>query len=124
MSALPCKARVGVMAKGYSYTVFGRFVNRSSKYSPVYHATVVIILFLSQLDIFKEDVPIELAVSLVIGTSVFVIVTNALDKVLRKSRHDSKPFLYCPECDDAKMRTAGKWICENCGKEFGKPRRG
>ena len=124
MSALPRKTGMDVMTNIDRYTTFGRFVNRISKYSPVYYTIVIIILSLSQLDIFKENVPIEFVVNLVIGTSAFVIATNALDKVLRKNKQDPKPFLYCPECDDAKMRTVGKWICENCGKEFGKPRRG
>ena len=122
MSTLPRKIGMDVMTKDDRYTRVGQFVNRISKYASVYHVIVIIILFLSQLDIFNENVPIWFVVDLVIGMSIFIVSTNILDKVLRKNRQDSKPFLYCPECDNAKMRTAGKWICEECGKDFGKPR--
>lgn len=100
-----------------------KLVNWISKYSLSYYIAVTIILIISQLDIFKENVPIEFVVNLVIAISTFTIATNVLDKILKKHRQDPKPFLYCPECPDAKMRTSGRWVCENCHKEFGEPRK-
>ena len=77
----------------------------------------------TQFDIFNENVPVEYVVRLVLGITIFTILTNIVDKILRRNKQDPKPFLYCPECPDAKMRTAGKWVCEKCHKEFSDPKK-
>lgn len=76
-----------------------------------------------QLDVFKENVPKKDITDGIIVLLIFTISSSILDKILKKKRKDSKPFLYCPECDDAKMKTSGTWICEKCHKEFGEPRK-
>lgn len=50
--------------------------------------------------------------------STFALGSIALDKVISKKIPKSKPYLRCPEYYDAKMKTAGKWVCENCNKSF------
>lgn len=122
MSTLSRKVGVGVMTDDQN-TKLVRFINRMSKYSPAYYASVIVILISVQLDVFKESVPLEFIINSVIVISTFTIGTNVVDKILKRNRQDSRPFLYCPECPNAKMRTPGKWICEQCHKEFGEPRR-
>ena len=53
---------------------------------------------------------------------MFTFTTNIIDKILKKTQKDGRPYLPCPECPDAKMRTKGEFICENCNGVFGKPR--
>ena len=122
MSPVSCEIGMGIMSYR-SHNSIGKFVNQVSKYSLVYYVIVTLILLFTQLDIFKENVPIEFVVNLVIVISSFTIATNVVDKMLRRNKQDSKPFLYCPECSDAKMRTVGKWVCERCQKEFLDPKK-
>ena len=97
------------------------FIHKLSKYSPVFYIVVILSLITFQLDIFKDNVPKEYIIDSIIVISVFALGSIAVDKLL--SKKDPKPFIYCPECDDAKMRPTGMWVCENCKQEFGKPRK-
>ena len=121
MPSMFCEIGVGLMSN--KYTSIGKFTNRVSEYSSAYYIIIVFILVFAQFDIFKENVPIDHVINLVIVISLFTICSNMLNKALRRDKQDSKPFLYCPECPDAKMRTAGKWVCENCHKEFSDPKK-
>ncbi|MGI0072417.1 MAG: hypothetical protein ACREA3_01220 [Nitrosotalea sp.] len=99
------------------------FVDWISKYSLVYYIIITFVLFVVQLDVFKDNVPTKNITNLLVALLIFTISSSMLDKILKKKIKDSKPFLYCPECVDAKMKTSGTWICEKCHKEFGQPRK-
>ena len=99
------------------------FVDWISKYSLVYYIMITFVLLVIQLDVFKDSVPRKYITDGIVVLLIFTISSNILDKILKKNRKDPKPFLFCPECDNAKMRTSGTWICEKCNKEFGQPRK-
>ena len=96
-------------------------IHKISRHSPIFYVAVIILLTVFQLDIFKNNVPKDYIINGVLIVSMFALVSNALDKVIRK-KQDAKPFLYCPECPNAKMHTTGKWVCEECHKEFAHPK--
>jgi len=98
-----------------------RVIHKISKYSLIFYVIVIVLLIIFQLDVFKENVPKSYIINGIIVISIFALGTNMADKAIKK-KNDPKPFLFCPECPDAKMRATGKWICENCKQEFGKPR--
>jgi len=99
------------------------FVHKISKYSSIFYIVVVVSLVIFQFDIFKETFPKEYIIDGIIVIATFTIGSIAVDKIISRNIKDPKPFLYCPECEDAKMRTTGKWICEKCEKVFGEPRK-
>jgi len=99
------------------------FVDWISKYSLAYYMILTFVLFVIQLDVFKDTVPKEYIINIIIALLAFTISSSILDKILKKKVKETKPFLYCPECDNAKMRTSGTWICENCHQVFGQPRK-
>ena len=96
-------------------------IHKISKRSPIFYLIVIILLTIFQFDVFKDNVPKEYIIDGVLVVSIFALVTNAVDRAIKK-KDASKPYLYCPECPDAKMRTTGKWTCEKCHQEFGKPK--
>ncbi len=96
-------------------------IHKISRHSPIFYVAVILLLIVFQLDIFKNNVPKDYILNGVLVVSMFALGSNALDKALRK-KEDKKPFLYCPECPNAKMHTTGKWICEKCNKEFSHPK--
>ena len=96
-------------------------VHKISQYSLIFYIATILALIVFQLDVFKDNVPKSYIINGVIVITVFAVGTNMVDRVMRR-KGDSKPFLYCPECEDAKMRPTGRWICEKCGQEFGGPR--
>lgn len=77
MSTLPCKVGMGIMTNNQN-TKFVRFINLIRKYSPAYYASVIVILISMQLDIFKESVPIEFIINVVVAISAFTIGTNVV----------------------------------------------
>ena len=97
--------------------------NKLNKFTLVYQLVLVIILISIQLNIFNENIPIEYIIDFFIVIFAYPILTNVVNKILKRDKQDAKPFLYCPECSDAKMRTSGAWICEKCGKTFSKPKK-
>ena len=118
---MPCEIGMGIMPKESKTTKFSWFIHKISKYSMVFYVIVIISLIIFQLDIFKENFPKSYIINGIIVIAMLALGTNAMDKMMRK-KADHKPFLYCPECPDAKMRPTGKWVCEQCKQEFGKPR--
>ena len=98
-----------------------RSIHQISRYSQIFYAVVIALLLTFQLDIFKDNVPQFYIINIITVLAMLALGTTYIDKILRK-KNDSKPFLYCPECPNAKMRTSGKWICEECKQEFGKPK--
>jgi len=102
-------------------SIIKRIIHRISRHSPIFYVIVIILLIIFQLDIFKENVPTEYIINGIIVISMFALASNAIDKAIRK-KDDPKPYLFCPECPNAKMRPTGKWICEKCHQEFGKPK--
>ena len=100
-----------------------RLVDKISQYSLMYYLIIIISLIVLQLDIFKEIVPIEHIINAIIALTTFTFSTNLIDKLLKRRKPDPRPFLYCPECEDARMRTSGKWICEKCKKIFSDPKK-
>ena len=122
MSTLSCKIGVGIMAeKPRTEPLIKKIIHKISKHSPIFYVIVIILLIVFQLDIFKENVPKEYIINGIIVISMFALASNAIDKAIRK-KDEPKPYLFCPECNDAKMRPTGKWICEECHQEFGKPK--
>ena len=95
------------------------FIKKISKYSTAYYLIIIILLNLPHLDIFKDNVSIDYIINGVIFLASFTFTTNIIDKILKKTQKDGRPYLPCPECQDAKMRTNGEFSCENCGKIFG-----
>ena len=100
-----------------------RFVDWVSKYSLAYYVIITVGLFVVQFDIFNEKIPRGYLINGMIVIASITITSNISDKVLKRSRKDPKPFLYCPECGDAKMTTSGTWECGRCHKTFGEPKR-
>ena len=100
-----------------------RLIDKISQYSLAYHLILIVSLIVLQLDIFKEKVPIEYVVNAIIVLATFTFSTILIDKILKRKKPDPRPFLYCPECEDAKMRTRGQWICEKCEKTFSDPKK-
>jgi len=122
MSSLSCKIGVGIMdEKPRSESLIKRIIHKISKHSPIFYVMVIILLTVFQFDIFKDNVPKEYIINGIIVIAIFALASNAIDKAIRK-KDDPKPYLFCPECPNAKMRPTGKWICEECHQEFGKPR--
>lgn len=100
-----------------------RFIDWVSKYSLAYYVIITIGLIVVQFDIFNEKIPRDYLINGLIVIASITISSNISDKILKKSRKDPKPFLYCPECVDAKMKTTGTWVCERCHQTFGEPKR-
>ena len=100
-----------------------RLVDKISPYSLMYYLIIIVSLIVLQLDIFKETVPIEYIINTIIALATFTFSTNLIDKLLKRRKPNHKPFLYCPECEDAKMRTSGEWVCEKCEKTFSDPKK-
>ena len=88
----------------------------------MFYIGICVFLVSYQLQIFKDTIPFEYVVDSVITIIAFTIITSVIDKKLKKTRKEKKAFIYCPECDDAKMRTNGLWICEKCNGKFRKPK--
>jgi len=99
------------------------FVHKIGKYAPIFYITVLFSLLTFQLDIFKESFPKDYIIDVIIAISIFMFGSIALDKIISRNVNDPKPYLYCPECEDAKMRATGKWVCEKCHQEFGEPKK-
>ena len=99
------------------------FVHRISKHAPTFYIVIIIALVIFQFDIFKDNFPKEYIIDGIIVVATLMLSSIAVDKIISKNIQDPKPFLYCPECADAKMRTTGEWICENCHKVFGEPKK-
>ena len=98
-------------------------LRKASNYSYIFYIIVLVSLILVQLDLFKETVPKDYIVNFIIVIASFALSVNFLDRIMhRKDRESKKPYLICPECD-GEMKTSGKWICENCHKEFGEPKK-
>ena len=96
-------------------------IHKISKHSPIFYVIVIILLIVLQFDVFKDNVPKEYTINGVLVISMFAWGTNAIDRAIKK-KDTPKPYLYCPECPNAKMKTTGKWVCEECHQEFGKPK--
>ncbi len=99
------------------------FVHKISKYAPIFYIAVVFSLLIFQQDVFKESFPKEYIIDAIIAISSFMFGSIALDRIISRNIKDPKPYLYCPECEDAKMRTTGEWICEKCEKVWSEPKK-
>ena len=100
-----------------------KLLDLAKRYSPFYYVMIMASLLFLQLDIFKENIPTGFIINGIIVIVIFTLSTNIVDKIIKKKNLDSRPYLFCPQCINAKMRTTGKWECEECHKMFSDPKK-
>ena len=96
---------------------------KASEYSYIFYIIVLASLLMIQFDLFKDTLPKDYIVNFIVVIASFALGVNFLDRIMhRKDPKSKKPYLVCPECEGT-MKTSGKWVCENCHKEFGEPKK-